>query len=64
MEAGENRFANLQKLGVDEKKAWIWANTRKSYWRIAHSPILTVTLSPDRFKRSGYLSFNGMLSVS
>jgi len=51
------RFANLQKLGVDEKKAWIWANTRKSYWRIAHSPILTVTLSPDRFKRSGYLSF-------
>ena len=22
------------------QKAWMWANTRKGYWRIAHSPIL------------------------
>lgn len=51
------RFFNLKRLGVDEDRAWMWANTRKGYWRIAHSPILTLTLSPERFKRSGYLSF-------
>ena len=51
------RFQNLKSLGIDEERAWIWANTRKGYWRIAHSPILTRTLSIERFKRVGYLSF-------
>lgn len=51
------RFTNLRKLGVDEERAWMWANTRKGYWRIAHSPILTRTLSLERIKRAGYLSF-------
>lgn len=51
------RITNLRKLGVDEERAWMWANTRKGYWRIAHSPILTRTLSLERIKRAGYLSF-------
>ena len=50
------RFANLKGLGIKEEKAWMWANTRKGYWRTAHSPILCQSLSIERFKRAGYLS--------
>jgi len=51
------RFANLRKLGVPVKQAWMWANTRKGYWRTAHSPILTLAISIKRIKRAGYPSF-------
>lgn len=49
------RFQNLKSLGVDEERAWMWANTRKGYWRTAHSPILLRVLSNERLKRAGYL---------
>ena len=51
------RFENLKRSGLDEERAWMWANTRKGYWRTAHSPILTRVLSNERFRRAGYLSF-------
>ncbi|WP_136479708.1 group II intron reverse transcriptase/maturase [Acetivibrio thermocellus] len=51
------RFENLKRAGLDKKTAWMWANTRKGYWRTAHSPILSRVLSNERFKRAGYLSF-------
>ena len=51
------RFANLKRAGVDEERAWMWANTRRGYWRTAHSPILLRVLTIERFKRAGYLSF-------
>ena len=44
---------NLVRLGIPEGKAWEYANTRKSYWRIANSPILTRSLTNDYFKRMG-----------
>nr|WP_276327732.1 group II intron maturase-specific domain-containing protein [Dehalobacterium formicoaceticum] len=50
------RFGNLKKLGAKNEQAWMWANTRKGYWRTAHSPILSRTLSNERFKRAGYIS--------
>lgn len=53
----KTRFENLKKSGIKEEQAWRWANTRKGYWRIAHSPILTKALSNEKFKRGGYLSF-------
>jgi group II intron reverse transcriptase/maturase len=57
------RFANLKRLGVDKETAWMWANTRKGYWRTAHSPILLKVLSNERFKRAEYLSFVDCYSV-
>ena len=51
------RLENLKKLGISKEQAWMWANTRKGYWRVAHSPILLKGLSNERFKRVGYLSF-------
>lgn len=47
------RKRNLIRLGMEEKKAWEFANTRKGYWRIANSPILSRTLSNDYFKSLG-----------
>lgn len=57
------RFENLKKAGISKKQAWQWANTRKGYWRTAHSPILTKALSNERFKRIGYLSFSEYYSA-
>ena len=57
------RFESLKSLGVSKEQAWMWANTRKGYWRTAHSPILTRALSNERFKRIGYLSFSECYSA-
>ena len=39
------KFAALRKLGLDDKVAWKWANTRKSYWHTANSWILSTSLT-------------------
>lgn len=57
------RFENLKKAGISKEQAWMWANTRKGYWRVAHSPILTKALSNERFERIGYLSFSECYSA-
>lgn len=57
------RYENLKKAGIQEEQAWMWANTRKGYWRTAHSPILTKALSNERIKRVGYLSFSECYSA-
>ena len=57
------RFENLKRSGINEEQAWMWANTRKGYWRTAHSPILSRALSNERFKRAGYLSLTECYSA-
>lgn len=57
------RFENLKRSGIKEEQAWRWANTRKGYWRTAHSPILLIALSNKRFKRAGYLSLTECYSA-
>ena len=44
------KYRALKKLGLSPSKAWQYANSRKSYWRIAHSWILATTLT-NRFLR-------------
>ena len=58
------RFENLKRAGIDRDRAWMWANTRKGYWRIANSPILNRTISNDLIKRAGYLSLMECYSVT
>ena len=48
------RYENLIKLGVPRDKAWQWANTRKGYWRIAGSWILTTTMNNRYFEMLGF----------
>lgn len=52
----KTRHDNLRKLGIDEYKAWEYANTRKGYWRISNSPILSRTLSNKYLKEQGFIT--------
>jgi RNA-directed DNA polymerase len=51
----KTKLKNLIKLGVKKSKAWEWANTRKGYWHISNSFILTTTLTNDRLRQAGYI---------
>ena len=50
------RHKNLVKRGIDKSKAWEFANTRKGYWRIAGSPILTRTFNNEDLRKLGFQS--------
>lgn len=52
----KTKHDNLVKLGVDNFQAWKYANTRKSYWRISNSPILSKTLNNKYLKSIGLVS--------
>ncbi len=52
----KTKHDNLVKLGVNKAKAWEWANSRKGYWRIAGSYILSTTLTNKFFEEKGYKS--------
>ena len=45
---------NLVRLGIADSIAWQWAYTRKAYWRIAGSWILTRTLTNEYLASVGY----------
>jgi group II intron reverse transcriptase/maturase len=51
----KTRFKNLIRCGIDKHKAWMWANTHKSYWHTANSFILTTTVTNDRLRIAGYV---------
>jgi RNA-directed DNA polymerase len=59
----KTRIASLRKLGVSEQKAYEWGNTRKGYWRIAHSPILHTTITCERLKQKGYTPLTEMYTL-
>lgn len=47
---------NLVKLGINKYKAWEYANTRKGYWRISNSPILSMALNNKYLESIGFIS--------
>jgi group II intron reverse transcriptase/maturase len=54
----KTRHDNLIKLGMTNFKAWEFANTRNSYWRIANSPILATSLTNQHFENLKLLTFS------
>lgn len=52
------RYKNLVKLGIDKYKAYQYSNTRKGYWRISNSPILSKTLTNKYLENLGYMSIS------
>ena len=52
------RVENLKKLGMPEWKAYRNGNTRKGYWAVACSGILTHTFTNERLARRGYFSIS------
>jgi len=51
----KTRGINLVKLGLSKNKAWEFANTRKGYWRISNSPILSCTITNERLINRGFV---------
>ena len=51
------KYRALVKLGVDKDQAWIWANSRKAYWRTSLSWTLTTSLGNVRLKELGWTFF-------
>jgi RNA-directed DNA polymerase len=50
----KTRFNNLVLCGVNKWYAWQHANTRKGYWCIAGSRILTGAMNNDKLRQAGY----------
>lgn len=51
------RYKMLRHFGIEESKAWEYANTRKGYWRISNSPILNRSLDNQTIINLGYTFF-------
>jgi len=60
----KTRHDNLVKLGIDNTKAWEFANTRKGYWRISNSPILSRTLTNEYLTKLGFVSLTKRYSIA
>ncbi|MGF7186963.1 group II intron reverse transcriptase/maturase [Desulfitispora alkaliphila] len=54
----KTRIKNLTKFGIPKHKAYEWGNTRKGYWRIANSPILSRSLTNEYFNSLSYQSLS------
>jgi len=59
----KTKHDNLVKLGIAKHKAWEYANTRKSYWHTANSPILSRALTNEYLKKIGFVSISERYSL-
>ena len=50
----KTKVQNLIKLGMEPWKAYRNGNTRKGYWAVAGSGILTHTITNERLAQAGY----------
>ena len=50
------KMRSLIKLGVTRDKAYMWANTRKGYWAVSRSPIVTTAITNRLLEKRGYRS--------
>lgn len=50
----KTKHDNLVRLGINNAKAWEWANSRKAYWRIADSYVLHRSLTNEYLASVGY----------
>lgn len=56
----KTKHDNLVRLGIANNKAWEYANTRKSYWRISDTPFMHQILNNKTLERLGYLSLSSV----
>jgi RNA-directed DNA polymerase len=59
----KTKHDNLINLGIDKSKAWEYANTRKSYWHIANSPILARTFTNEYLRKCGFITISERYSL-
>jgi len=56
----KTKHDNLIKLGIEKHKARKYPNTRKSYWRISHTPFLHQALNNKTLEKLGYTSLSSV----
>lgn len=54
----KTRYKRLRQLGYNHSNAIKYANTRKGYWQVAGSQILSCSITDDRLRKAGYLFFS------
>ena len=52
------RYKMLKRLGYNHSNAIKYASTRKGYWQVAGSQILSCSITDNRLRKSGYLFFS------
>ena len=52
------RMRSFIRLGIPKGQAYAWSRSRMGGWAIAQSPMMRTTVTLDRLKRKGYLSFS------
>lgn len=57
----KTKITNLKRLGLSNNDAKMSANTRKGYWRTAHSKTLLYTLTNERLERLGLMNLTKTL---
>ena len=50
----KTKHDNLVKFGIGSETAWMWANSRKGYWRISCSQVLAMSLTNEYLASIGY----------
>lgn len=58
----KTRHKMLTQYGINKWKAWEFANTRKGYWRISNSPILSKSLDNQTLNNLGFINFSDYYS--
>ncbi len=52
------RMRSFIRLGISRGQAYAWSRSRMGGWAIGQSPIMKTTVTIERLKRRGYLSFS------
>ncbi len=53
----KTRYRRLKQLGFNHSNAIKYANTRKGYWKVAGSQILSCSITDNRLRKQGYQFF-------
>ena len=53
----KTRVQNLKRLGIPAWQAYQWGNTRRGYWRVAGSGILSRSITNEKLALAGYYDF-------
>ena len=57
----KTKVTNLQKLGLSYRDAYVFASTRKGYWRTAHSKTLNYSLTNRKLEHLGLINLSKTL---
>ncbi|MFD1672273.1 group II intron maturase-specific domain-containing protein, partial [Agrilactobacillus yilanensis] len=57
----KTKIKQLVRFGMNKQQARIFANTRKGYWRTAHSKTLLYTITNKKLERLGLMNLSKTL---